>query len=57
MGSGGDDAGVDRVVSVLLVVRPDAESDAEVGERLARRLRAELVELRGSEFSGQWFSG
>ena len=45
MGSGGDDAGFDRVLSVLLVVRPDAESDPDIRERLARQLRTELVEL------------
>lgn len=45
MGDSGDDAGAGRVVSVLLVVRPDAESDQDIGERLARQLRTELVEL------------
>ncbi|WP_326958788.1 effector-associated constant component EACC1 [Amycolatopsis sp. NBC_01286] len=45
MSGSGDDADVDRLVSVLLVVRPDAESDPDVAERLARQLRAELVEL------------
>jgi len=46
MGSGsGDTAGADRVVSVLLVVRPDAQLDPDVGELLARRLRAEIAEL------------
>ena len=34
-----------RVVNVLLVVEPDPDLDPDVGERLARRLRAELAEL------------
>src|SRR5262249_56915488 len=38
-------AGADRRVSLLLVVEPDAELDAEAGERLARQLRTELAEL------------
>lgn len=42
MGSGGENVGADRVVSLLLVVEPDPELDPDVGERLARRLRAEL---------------
>ncbi|MGI9003861.1 MAG: effector-associated constant component EACC1 [Pseudonocardia sp.] len=34
-----------ELVSLLLVLYPDPELDSEAGERLARRLRAELVEL------------
>ncbi|MEY9997117.1 hypothetical protein ABIE67_009149 [Streptomyces sp. V4I8] len=33
------------VVNVLLVVAPDPELDPEKGERLTRRLRAEIAEL------------
>jgi hypothetical protein len=43
--SGGDGGGADRVVGVLVVVRPDEDSDPDVAERLTRRLRAELAEL------------
>jgi Effector Associated Constant Component 1 len=35
----------DRVVSLLLVMEPDADLDPDVCERLTRRLRAELAEL------------
>jgi hypothetical protein len=33
------------VVNVLLVIAPDPELDPEAGERLARQLRSEIVEL------------
>jgi hypothetical protein len=45
MGSRADGVDAHRDVSVLLVVKPDPGLDADVGERLARQLRAELAEL------------
>jgi hypothetical protein len=45
MGSGVGDVSADRVVSVLLVVEPNPELGPDAGERLTRRLRAELAEL------------
>jgi hypothetical protein len=43
--SGEDDVAAGGVLRVLLVVKPDPESDRETGERLTRQLRAELAEL------------
>jgi hypothetical protein len=43
--TGHADARADGVLNVLLLVAPDPEMDPEAGERLARRLRAEIAEL------------
>jgi hypothetical protein len=39
------DQRADDVMQVLLVVAPDPELDPEAGERVTRRLRAEIAEL------------
>lgn len=45
MRSAHTDGWADGVVNVLLTITPDPELDPEAGEQLARRLRAEIVEL------------
>lgn len=45
MSSGVDVSGSGRVVTVRLVVVPDAGWEPEIGDQLARQLRTELAEL------------
>jgi hypothetical protein len=45
MSSGDGDARTGRVLSLLLVVEPDADLDPDDAERLVRQLRAEVAEL------------